>query len=97
MLIAVSRSARILRGAVPREGCVADRAGRARSAQVLAKDVLAKGGDVPGRDRGNSRCDRTAAVCQDSGAAVPADCEVRLESALSGKFEEIFFCDVLKC
>lgn len=83
-VIAVPRPARVLRRAVPREGRLADGAGRARAAQVLAKDVLPEGGDVPGGDRGNSGRDRAAPVRQDPGAAVPADRQVRVESALSG-------------
>lgn len=46
MLIALPRSAGVLRRAVSRKGRVTDGAGRARLAEVLAKDVLAEGSNV---------------------------------------------------
>lgn len=83
-VIAVPRPARVLRGPVPGKGRLADGTGGARAAQVLAKDLLPEGGDVPRRDRGDPGRDRAAPVRQDPGTAVPADLQVRLESALSG-------------
>lgn len=57
MLIALSRSVSILRRSISREGCIAHGARRARSAEVLAKDMLAEGSNVSRRNRGDPRRD----------------------------------------
>lgn len=54
--------ARLLRGAVPREGRLVDGTGRAGFTKILAKDVLAEGGDVSWRNRRNIGRDRATAV-----------------------------------
>ena len=48
--VAVPRPAGLLRGSVPGEGRHLDGAGHQGPTQVLAQDLLAEGGHVPGRD-----------------------------------------------
>ncbi|KAI4469117.1 hypothetical protein MML48_2g00000677 [Holotrichia oblita] len=83
--VAVPRAARLLRGAVSREGPQPDGAGGARATQVLAEDVQPEGGHVPRRDRGGARRHRTVAVHPHTGAALSTDSEVRLESTFSNR------------
>lgn len=87
MLVAVPRAVGVLRRAVPGEGRIADGARGGGTAQVLAKDLFAEGGDVPRGDRGDPGRDRAAAVCQDPGAAVSANRQMRFQSTFSGERE----------
>lgn len=85
MPVALPRPTGLLHCPIPREGSIPHRAGGAWLVEVLAQDVFSKGGHVLGRDRGDFGRHRSAAVCQDPGAAVPSNCQMRFESTLSGK------------
>ena len=75
----------ILCGAVPGERPDAHWTRGERPAEVLAEDVQSEGGDVPGRNGGDTWCDWAEPVSEDRGLAVQTDRQMCEQPSLPGK------------